>query len=580
MNPRQLVTPPQSSTSSSDESVSPVASSSASRLHIPTRSHTSTRYPRTRTRQQTSPVVSEDGSELAAHFRSSKRPRSSVYAYTSTSVEVPHFPTPALTPEEFVDANSACENVASILLPNGGDAIERTHAEAQEDASLQAPKETAVEGAQLLQFEKDRFVNGLVGASVLAIESIWGPSAPTLPATTRFSTASSVLPLDYFVREVLRRSRTSCSTLQLCLYYLHKCRKPIRDAVAKAKESKEEVWKLAQDQNNLCTVESSPSGEGPSQSGEDKTELGLEDVYPSPPDSPDTPDFQSIATAIFDHNNHTSTPYVDAEPIADRLTRLLEVQKSPLLCGRRMFLAALISASKYLQDRNYSNKAWSKISGLEIGEINVNERAFLGLIGWELHLKADDFKRWTDRLITLTTTTAGPTPIVTPVSPRATPVLLSGISGTRQGLARSSSEYLPAPASVPLSVSSAFARPVDEGVRVAKLRLALARGKSTPQLEFATKSVIGPRTFPIAQPIQARGAQTVPRSTAKAVEKVERGPEADRIVSPPRKVRRLPARHPHLVVNSDSSGVPTSWGAGPRFGTRVVGDFSDMISVH
>jgi hypothetical protein len=33
-------------------------------------------------------------------------------------------------------------------------------------------------------------------------------------------------------------------------------------------------------------------------------------------------------------------------------------------CGRRMFLAALILSSKSLQDRNYSARAWSKISGL------------------------------------------------------------------------------------------------------------------------------------------------------------------------------------------------------------------------
>ena len=44
-----------------------------------------------------------------------------------------------------------------------------------------------------------------------------------------------------------------------------------------------------------------------------------------------------------------------------------------LMCGRRMFLAALILASKYLQDRNYSAKAWSKMSGLKISEINTNE---------------------------------------------------------------------------------------------------------------------------------------------------------------------------------------------------------------
>lgn len=67
-----------------------------------------------------------------------------------------------------------------------------------------------------------------------------------------------------------------------------------------------------------------------------------------------------------------------------------------LQCGRRMFLAALILASKYLQDRNYSAKAWSKMSGLKVAEINMNERAFLESVNWKLHIPDHIFKRWTD----------------------------------------------------------------------------------------------------------------------------------------------------------------------------------------
>ncbi|KAF2223296.1 hypothetical protein BDZ85DRAFT_168672, partial [Elsinoe ampelina] len=65
-------------------------------------------------------------------------------------------------------------------------------------------------------------------------------------------------------------------------------------------------------------------------------------------------------------------------------------------CGRRMFLAALILASKYLQDRNYSAKAWSKMSGLKTTEINSNERLFLSAVNWSLHIPENIFKRWTD----------------------------------------------------------------------------------------------------------------------------------------------------------------------------------------
>ena len=63
-------------------------------------------------------------------------------------------------------------------------------------------------------------------------------------------------------------------------------------------------------------------------------------------------------------------------------------------CGRRMFLAALVLASKYLQDRNYSTRAWGKISGLQVSEINTNERVFLSAVNWKLHIPEPLFQRW------------------------------------------------------------------------------------------------------------------------------------------------------------------------------------------
>src|SRR6478735_9780096 len=65
-----------------------------------------------------------------------------------------------------------------------------------------------------------------------------------------------------------------------------------------------------------------------------------------------------------------------------------------LQCGRRMFLAALILASKHLQDRNYSARAWSKISGLKVCEINTNEMAFLAAVNWNLHITDPVWDKW------------------------------------------------------------------------------------------------------------------------------------------------------------------------------------------
>lgn len=81
-----------------------------------------------------------------------------------------------------------------------------------------------------------------------------------------------------------------------------------------------------------------------------------------------------------------------------------------LQCGRRMFLAALILASKYLQDRNFSARAWSKISGLNTQEINQNEIAFLIAVNWKLHITDEVFSRWTEIVLKLTPHPQPPAP--------------------------------------------------------------------------------------------------------------------------------------------------------------------------
>src|SRR6478609_4982941 len=84
-----------------------------------------------------------------------------------------------------------------------------------------------------------------------------------------------------------------------------------------------------------------------------------------------------------------------------------------LQCGRRMFLAALILASKYLPDRNYSARAWSKISGLNTQEINQNEMAFLLAVNWKLHITDDVVQRWTD-IVLKYTPSQPPSPVAFP----------------------------------------------------------------------------------------------------------------------------------------------------------------------
>ena len=127
-----------------------------------------------------------------------------------------------------------------------------------------------------------------------------------------------------------------------------------------------------------------------------------------------------------------------------------------------MFLAALILASKYLQDRNYSARAWSKISGLNTLEINQNELMFLKAVGWRLHIDEATFQRWTDLVLKLTPGAGGP-PVTEgqcwqTVLPKLTPELdfvesepmtpVSGMGGIDLGLSES-----PSPRSMPSNES-------------------------------------------------------------------------------------------------------------------------------
>ena len=57
---------------------------------------------------------------------------------------------------------------------------------------------------------------------------------------------------------------------------------------------------------------------------------------------------------------------------------------SPLLCPRRTFLAALILASKFSQDKCYSNRAWAKLLGLPPCEIGRCECALGQALNWRL----------------------------------------------------------------------------------------------------------------------------------------------------------------------------------------------------
>ncbi|TVY64191.1 G1/S-specific cyclin pas1 [Lachnellula suecica] len=188
-----------------------------------------------------------------------------------------------------------------------------------------------------------------------------------------------------------------------------------------------------------------------------------------------------------------------------------------LQCGRRMFLSALILASKYLQDRNYSARAWSRISGLNITEINQNEMAFLLAVNWHLHITDAVFQRWTDIVLKYTPTQ--------PPSPGA-PTLAEQSADWKALILRLNPELDNIEGIVPSTSAKANVKSISAAcprsfAPLAAERSAFGYGSndSTPTPKYYTPSVLKPSpstAYPPSKPAPALGLLPTPRLTPQS----------------------------------------------------------------
>ncbi|KAK9765856.1 hypothetical protein K7432_005494 [Basidiobolus ranarum] len=73
--------------------------------------------------------------------------------------------------------------------------------------------------------------------------------------------------------------------------------------------------------------------------------------------------------------------------------------RQPSLCGApgsecRVFTVGLILANKTLEDNNFTNKTWSKVTGLPSMEINQMEMEFLQVLDWRCIVSQQDYLEW------------------------------------------------------------------------------------------------------------------------------------------------------------------------------------------
>ena len=196
------------------------------------------------------------------------------------------------------------------------------------------------------------------------------PSEKSLPC------ANNLVPIKSFVHEVLRRSRTSGQVLQTALCYLEAIRAKVPELVQQEKSGLF-VSEMASDDRICLATEAELARE---------RELCMEEEKISTVEFSDNCEIMDTVRVSDDMpassmDINSSSVNAISGAFADQTTPRLP---SPLLCPRRAFLASLILASKFIQDKCYSNRAWAKLSGLPPREISRCERALGEALEWRL----------------------------------------------------------------------------------------------------------------------------------------------------------------------------------------------------
>ncbi|KIJ18938.1 hypothetical protein PAXINDRAFT_166854 [Paxillus involutus ATCC 200175] len=184
-----------------------------------------------------------------------------------------------------------------------------------------------------------------------------------------------------FVHEVLRRSRTSGSVLQTALCYLEAIRAKIPELVIREKLGLGTTAVAELDDRitqGQVGVDTDLGGRTYSTQASSSSSSLLDTVRINPvtyeSDGSFSTELELDADKVPIDKPKTSSPSLPPLPLLP----------SPLLCPRRTFLASLILASKFMQDRCYSNRAWAKLSGLPPREIGRCERALGEALEWRL----------------------------------------------------------------------------------------------------------------------------------------------------------------------------------------------------
>lgn len=181
-------------------------------------------------------------------------------------------------------------------------------------------------------------------------------------------------PLHIYVYDIVRRSRTTRSVLQSAVCYIEAVRPhiPALIELGRLGNALERAPRI-EDRIEVSLDTSSNIGHS---TGTTSTETSRPRAFATRTLARDLP--PSPATSLGDgkRRKRRDSPSEPLPPLPDL--------PSPLLCPRRSFLAALILATKCIQDQCCSNRHWAKLSGLEPREVGRCERALGEALDWRL----------------------------------------------------------------------------------------------------------------------------------------------------------------------------------------------------
>jgi PHO85 cyclin-5 len=210
---------------------------------------------------------------------------------------------------------------------------------------------------------------------------------PTSPQSSRLTTAemcdprNSFVPLRGFVHEVLRKSRTSGAVLQTALCYLEAIRTKIPDLV-REEQCGEGVRGEKEPAGRIIKAEDYNEADESMDGFSALIGNGLLISSSREESAMDTGSLETLSNDVVVSQGLSTQSHRRKEPQAPLPP--LPPLPSPLLCPKRAFLASLILASKFTQDRCYSNRAWAKLCSLPPREMGRCERALGEALQWRL----------------------------------------------------------------------------------------------------------------------------------------------------------------------------------------------------